>query len=735
MEARLKNSTRRLQSNIEYWSKTDPKHAITLQFLDTQGYAFVPTAKDECNLTHQHHFYHDPEGAQAEAEAWFAKQDVAECPLLYVFGVGLGYYYQAAKKWLKQSKKHQLVFLENDLQVIAMLFQTPLGKELLHDKQVQLHYFHSVSDSPYVFEMLFWKFLNVSFNVSALNFYEKVQTQVFEELKHKLVYDAAVKNAILDEYLKYGVAFFRNFYPNMLSLPGSYQGSGLFGQFTGIPAIICGAGPSISRHTDLLKQLDNRALLFAGGSALNALNSAGVMPHFGAGVDPNPPQYDRYLTNTSYELPFFYRSRLYHPALELLHGPRLYLNGCGGYDIPKYFEERLDIAGHELDEGHNIVNFLVGLAHVMGCNPIIIIGVDLAFTGEKQYAAGVVEESGIDIQAMMKAERYDDRPLLKEDIHGKPIYTLWKWIAESKYISQYAEKNPDVTILNATEGGLGFQGVPNQPLKEVVHAYCSREWDLRGIVHSRIQQCSMPQVDEQHVQTLMREMQTSLDRCKQHITFLRKDAKQAQKIIRQSEQASEWIESGETVLHQIDLAEEIGFQYILHSFNEAYNWVLQSEFDQLGKMKPGKKKEIKKLQIQDQKYRFLENVLKANQLIIDWAMLEHKPRKIAMAAEPVELDMFQEGLRTEIKDKKGTTLAKSSFDQGKRSGETKLWYGSGKLYALERYENGLRHGKQEYFYEDGTAKSVINYNHGIALDATLYHPDGTVKRSVNSARF
>lgn len=709
MEAHLKNSARRFQSNIELWSKTDPKHAITLQYLDTNGYAFKSTQKGELNLSHNGRDYHDPKGALVEAEAWFTGLKLEECPLLYVFGVGLGYYYQAAKKWLKQSKSHRLVFLENDLQVIAMLFQTPLGKELLQDKQVQLHYFHSVTDSPYTFEMLFWKFLNVSFNVTALKLYESIQNNCFEELKHKLVYDAAIKNAILDEYLKFGVAFFRNFYPNMLSLPGSYQGSKLFGEFSGIPAIICGAGPSISKHTDLLKTLDNRALIFAGGSALNALNSAGVMPHFGAGVDPNPPQYERYLTNTSFELPFFYRNRLYHPALELLHGPRLYLNGCGGYDIPRYFEERLGIEGEELDEGHNIVNFLLGLVRALGCNPIILIGVDLAFTDKQHYASGVVGDSAIDIESMQKAERYDDRPLLKQDIYGNPVYTLWKWIAEAKYISDFAQNNPEITVINATEGGLGFENVPNRTLKEAVQEHCMQDRDLLGMVHTQIQKCSMPQANGERIRQLMQEMQVSLGRCKEHVRFLRKDGKEMRAKIRAS--GGEVAESGESVLHQIDLSEEIGYQYLLHSFNEAYNWVLQSQFDVLNKMKPGVKRELKKIQIQDQKYRFLENVLKTNQLLIKWALKEHK----TVSHSPTE----------------HSPSAESYFVDGKRSGENKLWYSPKALYATERYEDGLRHGKQEYFYPDGTLKSVIHYDHGFCKQAILYNPDGTIKRQTS----
>lgn len=732
METRLRQGSRRLQANSERWSQTDPKHAVTLQFLDTEGYAFDQTENGEWNLFHEGSYYHSQQGAQEEADRWFAEQELDECTLLYVYGVGLGYLYKAAKSWLKGDRKRHLVFLEDDLQVISMLFQTPLGAELLRDKQVQLHYIRSAHESAYTFEFLFWNFLNCSFNVSALPFYAETRAKSFEEVTHKLVHDAAIKSAILDEYLKYGIAFFRNFYPNMFSLPGSYHGNGLFGKFEKVPAIICGAGPSLAKQLDTLRQLDNRALLFAGGSALNALNNAGIMPHFGAGVDPNPPQYDRYMSNTSFEVPFFYRGRLFHQALEVIHGPRLYLNGCGGYDVPRFFEERLGIMGEELEEGHNVVNFMVGLAHAMGCDPIILVGVDMGFTDQRLYAPGVTEEGAVSIESMQQAEKYDDRPLLREDINGKPLYTLWKWIAESDYIGQYAKDHPELTVINATEGGLGFPGVPNQPLSGVVRRLLNSSWDLRSWVHSEIQQCALPQADGPAITTLMQELKGSLERSRAHLKALREEGKRARKQIRSEGAMVGPLESGNAVLHEVDLGEEVGFQYVLHNFNEAYNWVLQQQFDQLKKARSEKSRQLKTLQIQDRKYKFLLDVIKANILVIDWALKEEAEERLPTHGDHSELAGPPKlSDKVSVSDKAGRRLAESQFAGEKRSGETRLWYGCGVLYAIERYREGVRDGKQEYYYEDGTPKSMMTYSNGhLAGVTTLYHPDGTVKRMI-----
>ncbi len=88
---------------------------------------------------------------------------------------------------------------------------------------------------------------------------------------------------------------------------------------------------------------------------MNALNTVGVLPHFGVGIDPNPAQYSRIIMNQAFETPFFYRNRMYYKALDLVHGERLFSTGSGGHDIGHWFEEKLGIAGRDLSEGYNVL--------------------------------------------------------------------------------------------------------------------------------------------------------------------------------------------------------------------------------------------------------------------------------------------------------------------------------------------------------------------------------------------
>ncbi|WP_238578479.1 hypothetical protein [Neochlamydia sp. TUME1] len=123
---------------------------------------FCITKQEEQNLKFQHrgetHFFHCQQGALDEAKEWFKMTRLAEVPLIYVYGVGLGYYYQAAQDWLQEDPSRRLVFLEDNLAVIHRLFETHLGFQLVHDPQVQLHFFEDLEKSKELFHILYWNF-------------------------------------------------------------------------------------------------------------------------------------------------------------------------------------------------------------------------------------------------------------------------------------------------------------------------------------------------------------------------------------------------------------------------------------------------------------------------------------------------------------------------------------------------------------------------------------------------
>ncbi len=735
----MKKSTLNFQKNCEKWALIDPKKAVLLPYVDCSNLQFCYTKKEELNLKHlengHEYFFHSQKGALAEAEDWFKTLPLNDIPLLYIYGVGLGYYYQVAQTWLHQNPSRRIVFIEDNLSVIHRLFETELGHQIIHDPQVQLHFFEGMEKSKELFNILYWNFFLTTLLVAGLKLYIEVKNDTYNDLQHKIHYDASLKNSLLIEYLEYGIGFFKNFYPNILCLEGAYLADNLFGKFKNIPAIICGAGPSLEKNLPLLRKLSNKALIFAGGSALNALNTANLQPHFGAGIDPNPPQYDRLSTNTAFEVPFFYRNRLFHQAFKTIHGPHLYVTGSGGYDISYLFEDALGITGKPLEEGHNVVNFCLEIAHALGCNPIIFVGMDLAYTGMKSYASGVIENNVVDINAITKSDHVDQMALLKTDIYGNPIYTLWKWIAEAEWIGDFRKTNPKTTVINATEGGMGFPGVPNLTLKESAKKYLKEDYDFKGLIHSEILNSPLSQVTHQKILRLMQDLLDSLLRCIEDLTILIEESEVMKKRILKEKKIPLSPQTGKAALYETELSEETGYRYVLHIFNEAYTRVLNRELQALhtsSKRSSEIRQTTGKIDILVKRFVFLQDVARVNIECIKMAMQNFVPSISFTLPKPGKIRCEQHKIKgvlqgNSLYDSKKGQLSQSHFKDGQQVGKTELFYPNGQLYSLQHFDQGLWHGKQEFYYPDGTLKTQLEYNQGKLLKAQLFHPDGTAK--------
>jgi len=614
-----------LKKSLAHLQKVDPKLAFKITRTDPTPLEFCLTDKEEPNLKRSFegrtYHYHSEKGAGDEAQEWFHSIS-HEAEVIYIYGIGLGYYYEAAKQWLKYHPERALVFIEEDLGVLHRLFETPRGLEMLRHPQVKIVHFTDLAEDKSLFNELSWTYIFCPFAVTCLKLYEEVNHEGFSSFHHLISHEAMQKKDTVGEYLNYGIPFFRNFYPNLRMLPDASWGNGLFNQFQGIPAIICGAGPSLDKNIELLGTLKGKALLLAGSSALNGLIQYGIVPHLGAAIDPNSSQVSRVQAAQKAKVPFFFRNRVNTEALKAITGHRLYLTGTGGYDIADWFDQELGLEGESLNEGHNVINFCMEIARALGCNPIILVGVDLAFTNDKYYSSGTMTNLKLTKKDFGRSW-YDVQPILRNDIYGKPIHTLWRWVTESEWISHFAEINPELTIINATEGGLGMKDVPNLTLKEVEEKYLLAKQDLHALVEKRIAETSFPMpLRDDKIRSLMGKIHRSLEDSVAKIDKLLKEMNTLLEGVLKGE--SDDLETSTSKLLEIEIDEEIGYRYLLETFNLVFTRWRHRTIQQLQdphRRLSDKSRNKKKLQLQLERLTFLKQVALVNMELIKRAII------------------------------------------------------------------------------------------------------------------
>ena len=436
-------------------------------------------------------------------------------------------------------------------------------------------------------------------------------------------------------------------------------------------------------------------------------------PHFGVGIDPNPSHYNRLISNIAFEEPFFYRLRMYNPASKTIHGERIYVTGSSGYKIGGMIEKKLEVdSSHFVEEGHNVVNFNLGIARDLGCNPIILVGVDLAYSNDCSYAPGLVRHAIHDPKDAFITKYSHEELLIKNDIYGKPVHTLWKWVNESLWFTQFAENHPDMTLLNCTQGGIGFAKVPNIDLEESANTYLKQSYDFSSYVHGSLQNSNVP--SELTLEKILENYEVfvrSLLSCEGIISqilltyteLLKKHSTDAEppKVVKTPE-IDEFINK---------LEAEEGYKYLLEDYKQRYIELIFPRFREI-EIEPNFNTEkeiwVKKISFEVGLYNFLVKVTRQSMSLL----------------ASVLNDCINESKKPPVKPLKRTLEMQSRLleEREKVSKLDRYEYHENKLSIID-FELDINYSakcdckKIENTYPDGSLKTVIHY-----LDDSLQGP-------------
>lgn len=704
-------SEEQFRQNVLRWTETHPA-CPSLSDLTEPHLQFQPNKNGTLNLqktadgttTYLHSL--DPE---KEAAEWFTQLNLGRTKVLIVFGLGLGYYYEAALKWLRSHHDHYLVFLENDLEVIRCLLQTPIGTAMLNDDQVWLSYLDQ--NSLLALHAIAIVFAPRSYLFSALNFYQVTQSSTLERVEERLDVLMNGRKQILAEYVG-SKNFYKNFFRNFFLMPQAYLGNGLFGKFKDVPAIICGAGPSLAHSLPMLETLKNRALIFAGGTAMNAVNNTGFLPHFGIGIDPNEAQFTRLIMNQAFQTPYFYRNRMLHEALHLIQGDRLYISGSN-FPLLRWIEDRLQIREEELEGGYNVVNLSLAIARAMGCNPIIFIGVDLAYTDGLSYCPGLLNHPLHEKKKYFRTKSNKDELITRLDVHGKPVSTQIKWVTESLWFTQFASNYPEVILINSSDGGIGFEGIPNIPLDQVAKAWLQQEFDFETLVHEQIQHSPMPKpLNQANISAILTEFLESLQRCYNAAIAARDEfSNVAQGLEGDREAAAQPATNAQTLL-----LTEPAYQHMLEFYKTIFLELHTLSLRRINNPKHGFSEgeiALQKSLIYQACYEAIAKIAKDNIELLTDLLKQPYPvfepsHSVTQSPPPVKTELHANGAKTLQK-----------------------FHLNGSLYSVEHFFNGKLEGKQEYFHPNQQTKTLLNYTQGKLHGAVrLYYADGQPKREL-----
>lgn len=446
---------------------------------------------------------------------WRERLQLDSVEVLYVFGVGDGAAYSWLQEWLASNPARRLVFLEEE----GGLFASHLQKKspFLLDRQVDCEWLPRGEGALVLLDELAERYPSSRIAVTSLPTYDKAR---FQRHRLSLLRKTFLSSALFLDRIQ-GHHLCHHFLSNLSSLEGAFYANAMRGAFKGLPAIVCGAGPSLSQAIPMLKKLEGEAVVIAGGSAITALSRHHLRPHFGVAIDPNPEELDRFRQSHLFEMPLLVSTRLHPSVFSTCNGPFGYLRAGIGGAPELWLEEELGlteplIGEHLPPESISVTSIGIEFARLLGCSTILLAGMDLAYTGGRRYAEGVSEEKRFAEVDKLPA----DRVLRRKDKKGRWVETALRWVMEANGLAEIAANHPEIRWINTTEGGLSIRGFEELPLEDAARQCFGNRWDIEGKIWREIALHPLQPQGGRSLRSLGQEVSESLARVVQHLEIL-----------------------------------------------------------------------------------------------------------------------------------------------------------------------------------------------------------------------
>jgi len=260
-----------------------------------------------------------------------------------------------------------------------------------------------------------------------------------------------------------------------------------FSEFAkGIPLIIISPGPSLDKNIHRLKQIQDRAILVAPAQTIRALQKAGITPDIVMVVDPQ-------------DYSNFFEGYDMIDVKALLIGV-----SCFPHTLRKYKDKVISTAVNgPLDSwicdifndnyvrggGGSVSTLAFTIAGQLQCNPIILVGQDLAFANGRQYSDNAADgHFRIEIGEDKKTFKYKNSNNSMVGTIGDSLSEIQNWdlttlpgyygdVVQTKadyamfhaeferWAKEFMRAEPAPRLLNCTEGGAFIEGFEHISLK------------------------------------------------------------------------------------------------------------------------------------------------------------------------------------------------------------------------------------------------------------------------------
>ena len=486
------------KKNIEALAKRNPRLAQIVDSTKLTGrYVVAPSQRKDrlpsiVDVKYNKNFYNNIDPYRvAEQDIKSRKLNV---PDLAVFlGFGLSY---EVHEYIRNCPSARILIIERDPELLKTTFSTINCTDLINSANI---YFAGCEDIRMSYPVIF-----NFFNITANMYYLKAINVVEQPLSFAVNKDyylnslKMVKEAINQVLLLYGndpydsllgIKYTLRNIPTIIDYPGIAD---LKDVFKGKPGIVVASGPSLDKNVKLLEGLREKAVICAADGSVKILKHHGLAPaHLVTSLER--------VIETSYLFEGLTEEDVkdsYLAACPVIV-PETYANFPGEKIIVyRNFAtfEWLDIKKGILDIGPSAGNMAFKILEYLGCDPIIMIGQDLAITDDLvTHAAGFHygNPKRTNIPNLVEVEGN-----YQEKVKTRPVYKQFLLHYE-RDVASYTG-----TAINATEGGAKIHGTEIMTFQEAIDKYIKDDIDTTATIKKHLKHIKYKEKEKQIKETL-----------------------------------------------------------------------------------------------------------------------------------------------------------------------------------------------------------------------------------------
>jgi hypothetical protein len=404
-----------------------------------------------------------------EAERLISQfQDVSNYEHVIFYGLGLGYHIQ-----LFMDQHPELTFsIYEPNQAVFSLFLNHRPLDLLPWKKLENIYLEEDANDTL---LNLTKFINIITTQKVLMVSLPSYERVFEE-KYKN-FTNLFRKMVADKRssINIDIAFEKRWIVNsLLNIPEVIKTPNILrdvdkNHFQHKPALLVAAGPSLQEDIEEIRFIKENGLayIFSVGSAISILLNNEIYPDAACTYDPQPTNYkvfDKVVKKGITSIPLIFGSSVGFETLLSYPGPKLHMLTNQDTLAPFLLKRQNDESLDTVRDAGTIAVVTLELLNKLGCNPVYLVGQNLAYKNDRLYPEGI----GYYDALPSLSEEAKQQAIIVEDVYGGKVYTNDGFDSMRKQMEAYIQSFAGQEIINTTKGGAKIIGAPFVSLGEVL---------------------------------------------------------------------------------------------------------------------------------------------------------------------------------------------------------------------------------------------------------------------------